>query len=115
LSEVGAEPGRYVGADAAVLAPVGLDSAAAREHDFEQSVGLAQVVAGVVVAAADPGGRGVHEPVEEVALATAALETASTAFDFASTDELVMAEQGERQPVDAAAYVAARTWGDHLA
>lgn len=111
MSEVGVEPGRYVGADAAVLAPAGLDSVAAREHDSEQSVGPAPAVAAV----ADPGGRGVHELAAEVALATAASETASMAFDFAYTDELVRVGQGERQPVDASAYVAARTWGDHLA
>jgi hypothetical protein len=59
--------------------------------------------------------RGVRELAVEVALATAASETASTAFDFAYTDELVRVEQGEHQPVDASAYVAARTLDDHLA
>lgn len=114
MSEAGAEPGRYVGVDAAVLVQAGLDSAVVRELDFEQSAGPVPAAAGVAVAAG-PGVMGVRELAAEAALAIAASETASTAFDFACTDELPSVGKGELQPAGASAYVASRTLDDHLA
>lgn len=115
MSEAGAEPGRYVGADAAVLEPVELGSAAERGHDFEQSAGPALAAAAAGVAAAGPDVKGGRELAGEVALATAASETASKAFGFACTDGMASVGKGEHQPVDASACVGAKTSDDHLA
>jgi hypothetical protein len=58
---------------------------------------------------------GVRELAAEAALATVAWETASTAFDFACTDELPSVEKDELQPAGASACVAVVTLDDHLA
>lgn len=67
MSEAGAEPGRYVGVDAVVLAPAGLGSAVARGLDFGQNVGPVPAAA-----AAGLGVMGVRELAAEAALATVA-------------------------------------------
>lgn len=113
MSEAGAESERYVGVDAVGLVPAGLGSVVALEGGFEESADPAPAAADV--AAADPDVKGVHESAAEVALATAALETASMAFDFACTDDLASVGRGACQSVGASACAAVKTLDDHLA